>query len=346
MANALEWLGNMLASQRMAPRMPTLDEAAYRINAFAAGDPVSARGPGMGPIMAGPEDYLAGSFDAITPGIPVNALTPLVPGMISRRGARRAMSAPRLAPQDNALAIAQRNAALPVENGGLGLPPNNTAMDRARAMGWVRADDDYYGGMHRPPMSDSGAPLHDLTGGGTIYPDDVYSKNAARYYGVGDQEADSALFRKIHDLKGKPDASVRVFRAVPTDVMNKYGNRIHHGDWVTISRNYAKEHGESALGGNYKIQETNVPAKSLFTNGDSPYEYGLDLSQVSSEGPASIPLMRGTGFNQADRSRFAAFDPFRRNESDLLAGIMPWAVPAGNALLLYQLAAERDNEGI
>lgn len=32
--------------------------------------------------------------------------------------------------------IAQRNAALPVEQGGLGLPPDNTAMDRARAMGF------------------------------------------------------------------------------------------------------------------------------------------------------------------------------------------------------------------
>jgi len=32
--------------------------------------------------------------------------------------------------------IAQKNAALPIEQGGLGLPPNNTAMDRAKAMGF------------------------------------------------------------------------------------------------------------------------------------------------------------------------------------------------------------------
>ena len=35
--------------------------------------------------------------------------------------------------------IAQRNAALPIEQGGLGLPPNNTAMDRARALGFETA---------------------------------------------------------------------------------------------------------------------------------------------------------------------------------------------------------------
>ncbi len=29
--------------------------------------------------------------------------------------------------------IAQKNASLPVSEGGLGLPPNNTAIDRARA---------------------------------------------------------------------------------------------------------------------------------------------------------------------------------------------------------------------
>ena len=34
------------------------------------------------------------------------------------------------------MAIAQRNAALPIEQGGLGLPANNTAMDRAAAMGF------------------------------------------------------------------------------------------------------------------------------------------------------------------------------------------------------------------
>jgi len=33
-------------------------------------------------------------------------------------------------------AIAQRNAALPIEQGGLGLRPNNTPMERARAMGY------------------------------------------------------------------------------------------------------------------------------------------------------------------------------------------------------------------
>jgi hypothetical protein len=146
----------------------------------------------------------------------------------------------------------------------------------------IKALEDYktpaeYGGDHRPPMSGSGAPLHDLTGGGTVYPDDVYSHNAARYYGHGNPEDDAALFRKIHALKGKPDEMVDIFRAVPKEAfVNGQQPPFNHGDWVTISRKYAVEHGESTLNGDYKIMRARVPAKSLFTNGDSPYEFGLD----------------------------------------------------------------------
>lgn len=46
-------------------------------------------------------------------------------------------------PQDKALATAQANAAKPVSEGGLGLGPNNTPMERAKAMGF--GDDVFHG---------------------------------------------------------------------------------------------------------------------------------------------------------------------------------------------------------
>lgn len=49
-------------------------------------------------------------------------------------------------PQQEALDLAQRNAALPVEQGGLGLRPDNTPMERAAALGY--ADDGYHGSMY------------------------------------------------------------------------------------------------------------------------------------------------------------------------------------------------------
>ena len=50
--------------------------------------------------------------------------------------------------------------------------------------------------------------------------------------------------------------------------------------WVTIDRNYAKEHGESALNGDYKIIKRKVYARDLYTNGDSPYEMGYDPTEA------------------------------------------------------------------
>lgn len=43
---------------------------------------------------------------------------------------------------------------------------------------------------------------------------------------------------------------------------------------VTIIRGYAVEHGESNLGGDYKIISKTVKAKDVFTAGDSWLEWG------------------------------------------------------------------------
>ena len=143
------------------------------------------------------------------------------------------------------------------------------------------ADIDYRG-LHTPPMKGSGAPLHDLTGDGTMYPDDVYGPNAARHYGSrfetpGDNTHDLRLFMKIHALRNRPNAMVPVFRAVPLSAfVDGKQPPFRYGDWVTIHRPYAVSHGEGTLNGEYKIMRGMLPAKHLYTNGDSPYEYGID----------------------------------------------------------------------
>jgi hypothetical protein len=50
---------------------------------------------------------------------------------------------------------------------------------------------------------------------------------------------------------------------------------INSGDWVTITHRYAKEHGLANLK-NYKIISKIVPAKHLYTTGDSIHEWGYD----------------------------------------------------------------------
>jgi hypothetical protein len=64
---------------------------------------------------------------------------------IVRYGDGEAMSVPAKTQYELAHETAQRNAALPVEQGGLGLPADNTAMDRAKAMGFETESNLYHG---------------------------------------------------------------------------------------------------------------------------------------------------------------------------------------------------------
>ena len=133
---------------------------------------------------------------------------------------------------------------------------------------------DEYAMSHRPPMSNSGAPLHDVTGGGDYYPDDVYSGNAVQYYGTGNDAMDHQTISFVQQMRGKPNATVTIYRAVPHTATKE--EQINPGDWVTVNRAYAKDHGERSLRGGYKIIAKEVKAKDIFTNGDSIHEWGYD----------------------------------------------------------------------
>lgn len=127
-----------------------------------------------------------------------------------------------------------------------------------------------YQGQHTAPMKDSGAPLWKLE---DVYPEDFYSSLGARYYGDGAEPArDARLVSLIQSFRNHPDRPVTIYRAIPKDIDAK----INVGDWVTLDRQYAKEHGQSALNNNYKIVRKTVKARDLFTNGDSIYEFGYD----------------------------------------------------------------------
>jgi hypothetical protein len=128
-----------------------------------------------------------------------------------------------------------------------------------------------YRGSHTAPGPDFGAPLYDLTGGGQMYPADVYSSKAVQYYGTGNPKADREAFALAHRLRGQPDAEVTMYRAVPKD---EKITAINPGDWVTLSKDYAQTHGDAVLDGNYKILSQKVKAKELWTHADSIQEFG------------------------------------------------------------------------
>lgn len=69
-----------------------------------------------------------------------------------------------------------------------------------------------YRGQHSAPERDGGAPLHDLA---QVYPDDIYSRSALRNYGTGEDELDREAYAFFLSVRGKPDAPVTIYRAVP-----------------------------------------------------------------------------------------------------------------------------------
>ena len=125
------------------------------------------------------------------------------------------------------------------------------------------------GGAHTPAGPTSGSPAYDVSLNGT-YPEDFYGANGLRYYGTGYDAMDAQAYNKLRRLEGNPNAAVEVYRAV-----EKNGPKtISPGDWVTTVRDYAKDHGESSLNGDYKIIKMLVNARDIYTAGDSMLEYG------------------------------------------------------------------------
>ena len=180
-----------------------------------------------------------------------------------------------------------------------------------------------YRGEHEAPGPGSGSPLHDLKG---AYPDDFHSSEGARYYGTG-SKYDGQSHSLLRSLKGKPNASVKIYRAVPHEPSHdekidaaetakkhfmKTGKmkgvephiksyddlcdhvdklkatrpavepgkpKINPGDWVSISKEYAHDHGHEALKGKFKILSKTVKAHEVYTSGDSMHEQGYHPSK-------------------------------------------------------------------
>lgn len=125
-----------------------------------------------------------------------------------------------------------------------------------------------YRGSHSAPNAEVyGATLDDLT---KIMPADVYSPEGKQLYGLGDRLVDSEWRIAALKTRGKPDAEIEVYRAVPKGVKD-----INSGDWVTTSKTYASQHGERTLDGDYEIIKRKVKARTLSSEG-YPYEFGYN----------------------------------------------------------------------
>ena len=87
-----------------------------------------------------------------------------------------------------------------------------------------------------------------------------------KYSDLGYDEKQEAIVKHIDDQR---DALVDKIKAAGRSVINQ-------GDWVGITKQYAVDHGKSNLGGKFKIITKTVPAKHLWTDGNSIHEWGYD----------------------------------------------------------------------
>lgn len=126
------------------------------------------------------------------------------------------------------------------------------------------ADDEDYRLMHRAPIDDGySRPVTDAL---IQFGPDVLDR--PDLYG----QADDETVRQLHAAVADPRAIVRIYRAVPPAFLE-----INPGDWVTLSRAYAHQHGyQDDPGGDWPIVYADVPATSVWTDGNDPSEYGYD----------------------------------------------------------------------
>ena len=118
---------------------------------------------------------------------------------------------------------------------------------------------------HRPwPDEEMSAGLHDMD---TLFPG-IYGNKAVRYRNSNPKVTDQAM-NVINAVRDNPDALVDVYRAVPKGVRD-----FNTGDWVSISKEYAKEHGENVLRGDYDLIKAKAKASDIYSPGDSIAEEG------------------------------------------------------------------------
>lgn len=127
---------------------------------------------------------------------------------------------------------------------------------------------DVYRGQHSAPSNESGSPIWNVCLNG-IYPDDFYTRTREYVY----MDSDRRGLQYVLDYRNKPNRQIRIFRSVPLSIEKP---TINSGDWVTIDRAYAVQHGRENLNNNFKIIQKLVYARDVFTSGDSLSEWGYD----------------------------------------------------------------------
>jgi 8-oxo-dGTP pyrophosphatase MutT (NUDIX family) len=192
-------------------------------------------------------------------------------------GHHRAAAAANVGVHPRALVAFSPHPDEPFSDGGKG--PFNGAEPTAHRTGLRRTADGSeqdYRIQHQAPDSDYGAPLHDVS---PMMPD-FYRHPHYFNFGEEDWHTSANVVRKA---QGKPEHPVRIYRALPSEHASKGFNT---GDWVTTSEHYAHQHGAGEK--NWSVISTMVPAKHLFTEGNSLHEWAYNGPSQKTDRPHKV----------------------------------------------------------
>jgi hypothetical protein len=211
----------------------------------------------------------------------------------------------KLTPFQIAHQNAQRNAALPIEQGGLGLPPDNTAMDRAKAMGF---DIEAYHGTINPditafdPMSGKNA----RKGTGSWFSENP--QLASTYAGNMGGTVMPVLIKDrkfaVVDAEGKnwarltPDTAIYHSNRTDTPASDLINNLFHDYTTTNDIARFAKQKGDKGV---------------RFFNIKDPGGRSRWVDEIP-ETADNLTVFDPTMV----RGKFAAFDPFEKNSPDIM----------------------------
>lgn len=215
----------------------------------------------------------------------------------------------------------------------LGLPPDNTPMDRARAMGF---DTPAYHGTNRQFEEFSNEMLGAKTG--------AKSAQKAHFSAQVPEVANSYVSTShVFPLAGKGGAPAyeQLFKIpnawdeytkAPTDqdkwmVLEKYGLNLSHGQVMPLLLNMGKSRVKDYKGAGYRDVTYNDELKAAKRQGKDSVIFKNTYDAGPHEGNNVMSDIYAIPDPSRIRSRFAAFDPARINENDLLAGVV--AAPLG-----------------
>jgi len=217
------------------------------------------------------------------------------------------------APQEEALRLAQKRAALPIAQGGLGLPSNNTPAQRAAAMGF---DADVYHGSKKDfdkfkgdqPVFAAEDPDIARLYGNAIYP----LKLRGKVLEISDLGKDGAINRFPNNLAKE----LKIPRKELED-LRVPSKQIYDSSFLNnLESLFTKKFGDAQFSDIGEREMVNKLPK-----------YGIDrlkVTDMSDMGGTQTQHMIPAG-SENIRSRFAAFDPFRRNAAT--AALMGVAAP-------------------